>query len=145
MPKWMRYVRGAIGMGLVWGVAFALAGFIPRWVLGLESDLPFPILFGGLGFLAGVIFSGLLILTARRRTFEQMSLPRFVISGAAGGLLLSALFVNGAGYAGGAVLAICSTFAFASAACAAGSLLLARRATQRELPAGPDAGEKLIR
>lgn len=52
-----------------------------------------------------------------------------------GGLLLSALFVRGASLGWGEVLAISTTFALASAACASGSLALARRAVRRELPA----------
>jgi hypothetical protein len=105
-------------------------------VLGIESDLPFPLLFGGLGFIAGVTFSGLLVLTEGRRGFDQMSLPRFAAWGAAGGLLLSALFVRGASLGWGQVLAISATFAVASAACASGSLLVARRAARRALPHG---------
>ena len=90
--------------------------------------------FGGLGFIAGVTFSGLLMLTEGRRRFDEMSLPRFARWGAIGGLMLSALFVRGVSLGWGEVLAISTTFAFASAACAAGSLALARRAVRRELP-----------
>lgn len=48
--------------------------------------------------------------------------------------LLSALWANAASLGWGDVLAIVPTFALASAACAAGSLALARRAARRELP-----------
>jgi hypothetical protein len=124
-------------MGLVWGAAWSAVGFTPRWVLGLESDLPFPLLFGGLGFIAGVTFSGLLVLAEGRRRFDRMSLSRFAGWGAVGGLLLSALFVRGASLGWGEVLAISKTFALASAACASGSLVVARRAARRELPLRP--------
>lgn len=133
MRKWMRYLRGAIGMGVTWAAALAVVGFVPRWVLGFESDLPFPLLFGGLGFIAGVMFSVLLVLTEGRRRFDELSLWRFAAWGAVGGLLLSALFVSGAALGWGEVLAISATFAVASAACAAGSLAVARRAGRREL------------
>ena len=119
-------------------------GFVPRWVFGFSSDLPFPILFGGLGFIAGVIFSGLLLLTEGRRRFEEMSLPRFAAWGATGGLLLSALFVRGAALGWGEVLAISMTFAAASASCAAGSLAVARRAVRRQLAGSPDGGQRLV-
>ena len=89
MRSWLRRVRGAIGMGLTWGAAWSFAGGIPRWVLGINTDAPFPLIFGVLGFIAGVTFSGLLALAERRRPFEQMSLPRFAAWGAVGGLLLS--------------------------------------------------------
>ena len=131
--RWLRRVRGAIGMGVIWAAALSVVGFVPRWVFGFNADLPFPILFAALGFMAGVIFSGLLVLTEGRRRFDEMSLPRFAAWGATGGLLLSALFVRGAALGWGEVLAISTTFAVASAACAAGSLAVARRAGRREL------------
>src|SRR5262245_26024581 len=95
MRKWLRRIRGAIGMGFSWGAAWFAVGFVPRWVFGINSDLPFPLLFGALGFLAGVTFSGLLVLIEGRRRIDQMSFPRFAGSGAVGGLLLSAVFVRG--------------------------------------------------
>ena len=134
MGKWLRRIRGAIGMGFTWAAAWSAAGFVPRWVFGIESDLPFPLLFGALGFFAGGTFSGILMLTESRRRLDQLSLPRFAAWGAIGGLLLSALFVRGASYGLGEVLAITTTFAVACAVSAAGSLALARRAVRRELP-----------
>lgn len=136
MRKWLRRIRGAIGMGFTWAAAWFSVGFVPRWVLGIDSDLPFPLLFAGLGFIAGLTFSGLLVLTEGRRRFDQMSLPRFAGWGALGGLLLGVLFVRGAAYGWGEVLAIHTTFALACAACASGSLTVARRAARRELPDG---------
>ena len=110
MWKWLRRIRGAIGMSFTWAVAWVAVGFVPRWVFGIDSDLPFPLLFGGLGFIAG-----LLVLTEGRRRFHQMSLPRFAGLGAIGGLLLSALFVGGASLGWSEVLAIATTFALACA------------------------------
>jgi hypothetical protein len=136
MGKWLRRIRGAIGMGLAWGAAWASMGFFPRWVLGLDSDLPFPILFAGLGFIAGVTFSGVLVMTEGRRRFDQMSLRRFAAWGAAGGLLIGVLFVRGV-YTGWAeLLGFPAMFVIASSACAAGSLALARRVTGRDLSDG---------
>ena len=134
MRKWLRRVRGAIGMGFTWAAAWSAVGFVPRWVFGIDSDLPFGLLFGGLGFIAGVTFSGLLVLAEGRRRFDQMSLPRFAVWGAAGGLLLGALFVRGTSAGWSEMLAIPATFAVACAVCASGSLALARRAVRRELP-----------
>ena len=136
MRTWGRRIRGVIGMGVTWAVAWSAAGTIPRWVLGFNPDAPFPIIFGVLGFAAGVAFSGLLVLTERRRSLDQMSLRRFAGWGAVGGLLLSALFARAASLDWGDLLTIVPTFALASAVCAAGSLALARRAARRELP-GP--------
>jgi hypothetical protein len=133
MRTWRRRIRGAIGMGFTWAAAWAVAGSVPRWVFGFNADAPFPLVFGVLGFIAGVTFSGLLVLTEGRRRFDQMSLPRFAGWGAMGGLLLSALFAKAASLGLGDVLAIAPTFALASAVCAAGSLAVARRAARREL------------
>lgn len=134
MRKWLRRIRGAIGMGVIWAVAWSAAGSIPRWVFGINTDAPFPLIFGVLGFVAGVTFSGLLALTEGRRSFDQMSLRRFAGCGALGGLLLSGVFAIAASLGWGDVLAVAPTFAVASAVCAAGSLAVARRAVKRELP-----------
>jgi hypothetical protein len=132
--KWLRRIRGAIGMGLTWGAAWAAVGSVPRWVFGFNTDVPFPLVFGVLGFIGGVIFSGLLMLTEGRRGFDQLRLSRFAAWGAVGGLLLSAIFTRAASLGFGDVLAIAPTFAVACAICASGSLALARRAGMRELP-----------
>lgn len=132
MRKWLQRVRGAIGMGFTWGAAWSIVGVLPRWVFGINADVPFPLVFGVLGFLAGVTFSGVLVLTEGRRRFDEISLPRFAAWGAVGGLLLSAFFAKAASLGWADVLAIAPTFAVASAVCASGSLALARRAVRRE-------------
>ena len=96
MRKWLRRARGAIGMGCTWAAAWFGAGLVPRWVFGFNADVPFPLVFGVVGFIAGVTFSGLVVLTEGRRRFDQISLPRFAGWGAMGGLLLSALFAKAA-------------------------------------------------
>ncbi len=145
MRKWLRRIRGAIGMGFTWGAAWSVVGIVPRWLLGFNPDAPFPIVFGVLGFIGGVTFSGVLVLTEGRRRFDQMSLPRFAGWGAVGGLLLSAVFARAASLGWGDVLAIAPTFAVASAVCASGSLAVARRAVRRGLPeiGGDDAEAEL--
>ena len=133
MQKLLRRIRGAFGIGFTWGVAWSAAGMVLAAATGFKADAPFPIIFGLLGFLAGFIFSVFLALTEGRRRFDQMSLPRFAGWGAAGGLLLSALFAKMASLSWGDVLMIAPTFALASAVCASGSLALARRAGRRDL------------
>lgn len=134
MQNWVGRVRGAIGMSVTWAVAWSAAGALPRWVFGVETDAPLPLIFGVFGLLAGVVFSGVLALTERRRTFDQMSLPRFAAWGAVGGLLFSLFWARLMSLGWGDVLALSSTLVVASAACASGSLALARRAVRRELP-----------
>jgi hypothetical protein len=143
----MRRIRGAIGMGFTWAAAWGAAGLVPRWLFGFNADVPFPLVFGVLGFFAGVIFSGLLMLTEGRRGFDEMKLPRFAAWGAVGGFLLSAIFTRAASLAWGDALLIAPTFAVAGAICATGSLALARRAGMRELrdSRGDSAEAELIR
>ena len=140
MRTWLRRIRGAIGMGFIWAAAWSAAGTVPRWVLGFNPDAPFPIIFGALGFIAGVTFSGLLVAIEGRRRFDQMSIPRFAGWGAVGGLLLSVLFAYAASLGWGDVLTLAPTLAIASAVCASGSLAVARRAIRKELvDSGGDA------
>jgi hypothetical protein len=72
-----------------------------------------------------------------------MSLPRFAAWGAIGGLLLSGVFALAAGPGG--LLVLGPVFALSGAACAAGSLALARGAEDREfLDAGTGAGSSSV-
>ena len=136
MGNWARRIRGAIGMGVLWGAAWSLAGSIPRWVFGFNADVPFPLVFGVLGFIGGVIFSALLTLTEGRRNFDQLSVPRFAVWGAVAGVLLSAVFTRIASLGAADVLVLAPTLALACAVSASGSLALARRAERLELPDG---------
>jgi hypothetical protein len=121
-------------MGVAWAAAWFAVGLVPRWVFGVNTDAPLPLVFGLFGLIAGVAFSAVLALTEGRRRFDQMSLRRFAGWGAMGGLLLSALFAKAGSLGWGDVLALAPTLAVASAVCAAGSLALAKRAVRRELP-----------
>src|ERR1043166_5269373 len=142
MKQWLRRVRGAIGMGLAWAAAWGGAGTIMMLgfllVTGSRPDAPFPLMFGAFGFVAGVIFSGVLGLVAGRRRFDQLSLPRVAACGAAGGFLLSPTFVLAVSLAGDPaflwnLVVVGPVFAVAAAGSAAGSLALARRAQDREM------------
>jgi len=134
MRTWLRRIRGAIGIGVTWAAAWFAAGLVPRWVFGVNTDAPLPLVFGLFGLIAGVAFSAVLALTEGRRRFDQMSLPRFAGWGAMGGLLLSALFAKAGSLGWGDVLALAPTLAVASAVCASGSLAIARRAVRQDLP-----------
>jgi hypothetical protein len=134
MKKWLRRIRGGIGMGLTWAVAWFGAGMVLLLIVGPgAADVPFPLGFGMFGFLAGATFSGVLGIVEGRRRFDQMSLPRFAGWGAVGGLLLSTIFVLAADLGGQVLLVLGPVFALSSAASAAGSLALARTAEGREL------------
>ena len=136
MKRWWPRIRAAIGMGLIWGAAWFGAGILLARVPGFYSDLPFALLFAPLGFLTGIVFSGILVGIEGRRGFERASLSRFAGWGAASGLLLSGIFVAGAALRGGSAwgefLVFGPPLAIASAVCAAGSLAVARRGERRE-------------
>ncbi|AHG88139.1 hypothetical protein J421_0602 [Gemmatirosa kalamazoonensis] len=133
MTTWRRRIRGAIGIGLTWAAAWFAAGMILLAIVGLDAaDVPFPLFFGFLGFLAGATFSVILGLVAGRRRFDELSLPKFAGWGALGGLLLSVIVALAAG-PGGELLVVGPVFALAGAISATGTLALARRAERREL------------
>jgi len=137
MRTWGRRIRAAIAMGFTWAAAWFVAGVLLARVPGLFSDVPFAILFAPLGFVTGILFSGILVAIEGRRGFERLSLSRVASWGAASGLLLSGIFVAGAALRGasawGEFLVFGPPLAVASAVCAAGSLAMARRAERREL------------
>jgi len=120
-------------MGLTWAVAWGAVGIVPRWILGFNPDAPFPIIFGVLGFFAGLTFAGIVMLRGRRSRIDQIPLSRFAGWGAVGGLLLSGAFAKAASLGWGDVAVIAPTFALACAVCASASLALARRGETREL------------
>ena len=137
MQNWQRRIRGALGMGLVWAAVGAVAGGVLARVPGFATDLPLGLLFTPLGFVSGVIFSGILVAIGRRRTLESISLPRFAGLGVASGLLLAGVIGAAAVLRGQSFLSEFLLFGTplvaASAICAAGTLALARRAERREL------------
>jgi hypothetical protein len=135
VQKWLKKIRGAIGIGLTWAVAWFGAGMVLLLIVGPDAaDVPFPLGFGLLGFLAGATFSGILGVLGRKRTFEQMSIPSFAGWGALGGLLFSGLFVLAANL-GSAFLFLGPIFAVAGAVSAAGTLAIARKAEGLSAPA----------
>lgn len=137
MKEWLRRIRGAFGMGMAWALAWFCGGIAVLAIVGFgAADVPFPLLWALLGFLAGVTFSGILAVAEGRRSFDQMSLPRFAVWGAVGGLLFSGLFALIVALGGDTVVlehlgALGPVFALAGAGSAAGSLALARVAEER--------------
>lgn len=139
MKGWVRRIRAAIAVGLTWAAAWFAVGMILLLIVGVgAADVPFPLFFGLLGFLAGAAFSGILGLLAGRRTFEQMSLLRFALGGALGGLAIAGVVNVAAGPAQDFTM-IGAVFALAGAISATGTLAIARRAEQRELLADTPA------
>lgn len=141
MTKWLRRIRGAIGMGLTWAVGWALVGVLigVSWSLGLPMgwfvrvfDAPLLALWVP-GFFCGAAFSTVLGIAGRHRRFDELSLRWFAALGAVGGLLL-VLPLAAIADAPIADLAVAvGTVTVLSAGSAAGSLALARLAEDREL------------
>ena len=154
MNKWLRRIRGAVGMGLTWAAGWALAGVLigvtSKLLPGLPWDSFFEVFDAPLpalaipGFFGGVFFSMVLGIAGRRRRFSELSLPRFAAWGAVGGLLLTlfpfALVAVGLASREGSdlgawqiIATISGPFILLSAVSAAGSLMLARMVEGREL------------
>jgi hypothetical protein len=154
MKKWLRRIRGAVGMGLTWAIGWALAGLLigvtSKLLPGLPWDSFFEVFDAPLpalaipGFFGGAFFSMVLGIAGRHRRFAELSLPRFAAWGAVGGLLLTlfpfALVAVGLASRGGSrigtwqiIATMGPTFILLSAVSAAGSLMLARMAEGREL------------
>ena len=145
-------------MGITWAVGWAIGGILIGVTSVLLPGLPWESFFRVFdaplpalavpGFFAGMLFSIVLGFAARDRRFDELSLPVFAAWGALGGVLLSLLpnamvAVGLATPAPGssmwrATAVISGPFILFSAISAAGSLLLARRAARRGLPAADD-------
>ena len=153
MKKWLRRIRGAVGMGLTWAVGWGLAGLLIGVSSVLLPGLPWEVFFEFFdaplpalalpGFVGGAVFSTVLGIAGRRRRFDELSLPRFAAWGAVGGLLLglfpAALVAVGLASATGKMdlrlftAVIVGPLALLSAASASASLALAKMAEEREL------------
>lgn len=149
-------------MGLTWAAAWAVGGvligvssvvlpFLPWDAFFAIFDAPLPAL-AVPGFFGGAIFSLVLGIAARRRRFDDLSLARFGLWGAIGGLLLLAVPTTLIALASGslvqvgtAVAVLSAPFALLGAASAAGTLAIARRAERGTLGAGTDAGRDRLR
>jgi len=154
MKKWLKRIRGALGMGLSWAVGWSAIGAVFGLVyffrvIGVGSELSLGVfmasyirIFATLGFFGGAIFSTVLRLTEGRHRFDELSLPRFAAWGALGGLLLGVIALTGAlgpvplvlGRVMGPMdFLVAGVATLLGAGSAAGSLALARRADDREL------------
>jgi hypothetical protein len=152
VTKWLRRIRGALGMGLTWAVAWAPIGVLIGMIVDPTGAMDEPWVAVGAypGFIGGVVFSVVLGIAAGRRRFDELSLPRFAAWGAVAGLLLGVLpfTILGVGAAGAGlplwllgVVTMGST-ALLAAASASATLALARISEDRVLlDAGADVAE----
>lgn len=131
--RWVRVVRGMLGMGLTFAAVAAAFFSVLAVIAGLtgaEDEPGFMIIAGSVwAFAIGVAFSGALAIAARKHRFDELSLPRVALLGAGGGLALAALLV-GATWSEWSVADATVPFTFLpllGAGSATASLWLARR------------------
>ena len=136
MTKWVRPIRGAVGMGLIWALGgLAIGGLIEL----LDNILPgglamasavdmWPQTLAILAFRRGLVFGAVLGFARGRRRFDELSLAQFAVWGAAAGLVVGAVAI-----AKGAGVGFVGVTTLLSAAAGAGSLALARMAEGRGL------------
>ncbi len=162
MKRWLRRLRGIVGIGTLWGVAgtaFGTIGGLIAISFGgpflLDSLVGFALGAGGLGFVLGAGFAGALTMIEGRRTLEELSPRRAAFWGGLAGALVS--LVVGLVFLGptlGTVLPL-QPFLFTllagsgfygalSSALAYGTVALAKRAPLEFPPGlGPDGRELL--
>ena len=143
MKQWMKRVRGALLMGLVWAMIWAPAAVLIGLVIDPDGSMDEMWLAIGAypGFIGGVAFSVVLGIAARQRRFEELSLGRVAGWGALAGLLVGTFpFVIGDPTSAVPVwllaTVVIGSITLLTTVSAAGSLLLARRAERRELLGG---------
>jgi hypothetical protein len=150
MSGWLRRIRGAFTMGVIWAVAWGSVGMLMEIFdpYGRIADI-WPAVLGLPAFFGGVFFHVVLRVAARGRTFHELSLPRFAAWGAVAGLLVSALPFLLSTPAGGdwyRAALIAGPITVLAAVSAAGSLAIARRAEQHDsLEANSEETRKGIR
>ena len=135
MPRWLRVIRGMIGMGLTFavgvGVVASMVAVVPWLLLGGDPEIFRLVVASSIwAFPIGVAFSGVLALTRRGGSFDKLSLPRFAALGAGAGLLLFGVLALNAWEAWSVSNAIGNAmiFVFLGAGSATATLMLARRA-----------------
>jgi hypothetical protein len=98
MKNWLSGIRGTVLMILTWIVGWGLGfgGLIEAFVdpHGEIGDV-WPTLMAIPGFISGVVFSALLRIAEGRRSFDEVSLARFITWGVVAGLVLGVLAVTG--------------------------------------------------
>ena len=135
MTRWLRRIRAAVVMGLIWAVGWGFIGGLMEIVdpHGRILDM-WPQTLAIPGFLGGAVFSLVLWLAEGRRRFDELSLPRFTAWGAVAGVSLGGLVVGVAGvsslFGAGVIIGLATLLSTGSAA---GSLALARMGEKREL------------
>lgn len=147
MTTWMKRVRGAIGMGVVWALVWAPAAVVVGLLVDPDDSMDemWPMIGALPGFLGGVLFSVVLAFAARRRRLGELRTGRVALWGAAAGLAVGALpfLIGDAATVAGArwllPTVVMGTITLLSAGSAAASLAIARKG---ERPTAIGDGER---
>ncbi len=141
MTTWIRRLRGALGMGLLWALAWGFVGGLIELTWNIWPGFPLGPLMDmwiqGLaipGFIGGVLFALILGVAEHHRRYEELSPSRFAMWGAAAGVLLGGLVVliaQPSHWLHGAIVA--GALTVMSAATAGLSLPLARMVERKAL------------
>ena len=100
MKTLFRKLRGAVGIGLTWGILWAVIGYSVSLVIGFfdpdsidpgESPMFLGAILGVVGFVSGVAFGAVLSLIERKKTILDLSLSRVAIWGIIGSAALPLL------------------------------------------------------
>lgn len=150
MNRWLRRLRGALMMGVLWACGWALLSIpMELWIdpNGRIADI-WPMVLAVPGFLAGTVFALVLAITQRKRRFEQLSIGRFAGWGAVAGVLLGGLVValisgGMAAFFSSKGLVVEGTIALLSTLSAAGTLAIARKGEGVALPGGDEQRGRL--
>lgn len=160
MPLALRRIRGILGTAMTWAIAWAIGGlligvsslllpFLPWDGFFRVFDAPLPAM-GVPGFFAGAIYAMIVGIVARRKRFHELSMRSVALWGAIGGALLAALPAMmvltdtarvaeyGLGIWKHAAIIFTPVVLFSTAS-ATGSLLIARRAQDRDLLESADS------
>jgi hypothetical protein len=139
----IRRLRGLLGTAAAWALAWAPVPFIIHAFTGLLSGTSARLIIGAVlgsafsGAVAGLVFGGVLMLAERHNALGRIPGWRFALWGAAGSLTVPLLGIGAAIIQGRAPLLLPVLVGFLpylginallGAACARGTLALARRA-----------------
>ena len=100
MNPLLRKLRGMFGMGLTWGVGWAIVIFIIGSILGVadpdsidagEEPWRLAMLVGSVGFVSGSLFGLIFSRAERRKSIKDLSVSRATLRGALGGAILPLL------------------------------------------------------
>ena len=148
MKKLLRRVRAALVLGVTWAITWGgVGGLIMEGIFDRHGRIldMWPQTLAIPGFLGGVIFSIVLWATEGRRRFEELSVGRAAAWGALAGLVLCGLAISVLGFSTLTRAAlIVAPVTLLTAASAAGSIALARKAKRPELvDVGAEAPDQL--